>query len=70
MGGVDLALYRINFRTKKWYMRLFAQIIDMALTNAWLLYRGVADILMEEANFDLKNFRLSVASIMCKRTEN
>ena len=38
MGGVDLAdcliaLYRINLRSKKYYMRLIFHMIDMALVN-------------------------------------
>lgn len=44
MGGVDLldslmGLYRITIRSKKWYHRLFFHFLDMAVVNAWLLYR-------------------------------
>jgi len=44
MGGVDLldslmGLYRITIRSKKWYHRLFFHYLDMAVVNAWLLYR-------------------------------
>uniref|UniRef100_A0A2H1X0R7 SFRICE_016683 n=1 Tax=Spodoptera frugiperda TaxID=7108 RepID=A0A2H1X0R7_SPOFR len=44
MGGVDLAdmlvsLYRSNFKTKRWYMALFAQTLDICANNARLLYR-------------------------------
>ncbi|KAK1170655.1 piggyBac transposable element-derived protein 3-like [Acipenser oxyrinchus oxyrinchus] len=44
MGGVDLhdmliELYRIDFRSKRYYLRIFFQIVDMCVINAWLLYR-------------------------------
>lgn len=44
MGGVDLAdmlvaLYRTEMKTRRWYMPIFSQIIDICVNNAWLLYR-------------------------------
>ncbi|KAF5281761.1 hypothetical protein FQR65_LT14556 [Abscondita terminalis] len=44
MGGVDLhdmlvALYRINFVVKRFYLRIFWNLVDMCIVNAWLLYR-------------------------------
>lgn len=44
MGGVDLAdmlvaLYRTEMKTRRWYMSIFSQIIDICVNNAWLLYR-------------------------------
>ena len=44
MGGVDkmdslIAFYRIFFRNKKWYHRIFWHMVDMCICNAWLLYR-------------------------------
>ena len=44
MGGVDRAdqninKYRISMRTKKWWWPFFAHTVEMALQNAWLLYR-------------------------------
>ena len=44
MGGVDLAdclisLYRISIRSKKFYHRLIFHMLDMAIVNAWLIYR-------------------------------
>lgn len=43
-GGVDLsdtlcALYRISFKSHKWYTPIFAYLLDVALINAWLLYK-------------------------------
>ena len=45
MRGIDkmdslLGFYQIFFRSKKWYHQLFfLHFVDMALINAWLLYR-------------------------------
>ncbi|KAH9629018.1 hypothetical protein HF086_007503 [Spodoptera exigua] len=44
MGGVDLcdmliALYRTSFKSRRWYMNIFGQMLDIAVNNAWLLYR-------------------------------
>ena len=44
MGGVDLAdmliaLYRIEVKTKRWYLKVFWHCIDIAKVNAWILYR-------------------------------
>ena len=44
MGGVDLAdmllsLYRINVKTKRWYIKVFWHLIDICKVNAWNLYR-------------------------------
>ena len=44
MGGVDLSdmmleLYRTDIRSKKWYMHIVYYCLDVAVLNAWLLYR-------------------------------
>lgn len=44
MGGVDLCdmlleLYRIDVRSKKWYMRIVYWCLGVAVVNSWLLYR-------------------------------
>ena len=44
MRGLDLCdmfleLYRIDFKSKKWYMRIFFYVLDLATVNDWLLYR-------------------------------
>lgn len=54
MGGVDLldnhvANYRINFRGKKWYVPIFMWMMDVAMSNAWVLSK----------EFGLKNDQLS-----------
>ncbi len=44
MGGVDLAdmliaIYRIPCRTKRWYLKVFWHLVDIAKVNAWILYK-------------------------------
>ncbi|XP_069959989.1 piggyBac transposable element-derived protein 3-like [Cherax quadricarinatus] len=43
MGGIDKSnmlvhLYKTPMKSKRWYMRLFAYVLDVAVVNAWLLY--------------------------------
>lgn len=43
MGGVDLAdmlisLYKTPFKSRRWYIGIFVQILDICINNAWLLY--------------------------------
>ena len=44
MGGVDLAdmliaLYRTEMKTRRWYLSIFSQLLDICVNNAWLMYR-------------------------------
>lgn len=44
MGGVDLSdmlisLYRIPFKSRRWYLNIFSQLVDICINNGWLLYR-------------------------------
>ena len=44
MGGVDLsemiaALYSLKIRCRRWYLRLWYFGIEVALSNAWFLYK-------------------------------
>lgn len=67
MGGVDLldslmGLYRIHVRSHKWYHRLFFHAVDMAIVNAWLLYRRSFDQQqMPGARLTLSEFKEEVA---------
>lgn len=61
MGGVDkcdmlISLYRIFLKTRKWYKRIIFHLIDMCITNAWILYRASKD-----ATISLCIFKLEVA---------
>lgn len=59
MGGVDrldenIANYRINFRSKKWYYQLFAFPLNASVNNAWLLYRQTPQF--KDSPLDLLGF--------------
>lgn len=61
MGGVDrsdqnIGLYRTSIRGKKWYFCLISHCLDMALHNAWQLYK------INEGEYDHLKFRRSVAT--------
>lgn len=60
MGGVDrsdqnIGLYRTSIRGKKWYFSLFCHTLDMALHNAWQLYKR------DGGEYDHLAFRRSLA---------
>ena len=66
MGGIDksdmlVSLYKTPMKSKRWYLRLFAYCIDVALVNAWLLYRRDCGSLKEKW-IPLKQFRLDCYS--------
>ncbi|KAH9644136.1 hypothetical protein HF086_010351 [Spodoptera exigua] len=65
MGGVDIAdmliaLYRIRMKTRRWYMSIFAQLLDIALNNSWLLHRRDC-VQLSENKLSLKKFRVQCA---------
>lgn len=67
MGGVDhhdwlVGKYAIGVRGKKWYWPIFTRIIDMAMVNAWILYRNIHG---KEA-CDLLSFRRAVTIFYLK----
>ena len=46
MGGVDhhdwlVGKYSVSIRGKKWYWPLFTRMLDMAVVNAWIIYRMI-----------------------------
>ena len=43
MGGVNLAdmlisLYHVGVKTRRWYIKVFWHLVDIAKVNAWILY--------------------------------
>ena len=59
MGGVDLAdmlisLYRTSYKTRRWYLRVVAHLLDVCKVNAWLLYRRHADQLQIPSRRQIK----------------
>ncbi|XP_026331157.1 piggyBac transposable element-derived protein 2-like, partial [Hyposmocoma kahamanoa] len=64
MGGVDLAdmlisLYRTPFKTRRWYIGIFAQLLDICINNAWLSYRNDCTKIKKKA-MPLKAFRYEI----------
>ena len=73
MGGVDtldayLAYYRIHIRSKKYYLRLFFHLLDLAVVNSWLLYRRDCNSLAipRQKQKDQLAFKLALANHLCK----
>ncbi|CAF4676307.1 unnamed protein product, partial [Rotaria magnacalcarata] len=73
MGGVDLvdmlvSLYRINVRSKKYYIKIIFHLIDLSVVNAWLLYRRhCSQLKLSKKNvMSLLSFRINVASVLLK----
>ncbi|KAK3910294.1 PiggyBac transposable element-derived protein 3 [Frankliniella fusca] len=70
MGGVDLSdQYRTMLstptRAKRWYFPLFGFTLDLAMCNAYLLYKRDCGLLGVKAKFqNLKDFRLSVSNAL------
>ena len=68
MGGVDLAdmlisLYRIPFKTKRWYLKVFFHCLDIAKVNSWLLYQRHCDenSIAKKQRMALLDFSVDVA---------
>ena len=71
MGGVDLSdmlmsLYRIAIRPRRWYLRIIYYLIDLSLSNGWLLYRRRLTQMQEKKYMSLLNFRAQVAVALIK----
>jgi hypothetical protein len=71
MGGVDLldsliGRYKIKMRSKKWYIRIWYHLIDVAIVNAWILYRRVEMEHGRKATISLFDFRVEVATSLTK----
>ena len=65
MGGIDKSdmlthLYKTPFKAKKYYMRLFAYILDLIICNAWILYKRDCLALQCDSQ-PLKDFRLDIS---------
>lgn len=70
MGGVDrmdqnVGQYRISIRSKKWWWPLFAVMPDIAIQNAWLLYRMTPSY--QQKKLDLLAFRREIANVYFRR---
>ena len=70
MGGVDrmdqnISTYRISIRSKKWWWALFAYLLDVAMQNAWILYRHTAAA--TQRPLDQLDFRRDICTVYYKR---
>lgn len=71
MGGVDLmdglmGRYRIRMKTRKWSNRLLFHMIDMAMVNAYRLYRRNNSSDPQCMKMELAIFREQVAESLCR----
>ena len=72
MGGVDLAdmliaLYKTEYKSHRWYMNIFSQLLDICVTNAWLLYKRDYQLTEnKECKTLLKVFRQDIAISLTK----
>ena len=67
MGGVDLAdmqisLYHTPLRTKRYYLRIFAYMVDLRVCNSWLLAWRDAKLIGQTYKMPLKKLRLQIAT--------
>lgn len=72
-GGVDLidmlvSFYRINNRSKKYYMKIIFHLIDLSIVNGWLLYRRDCSQfkLQKREIMSLLQFRVKMAEALLK----
>lgn len=76
MGGVDLAdmlmeLYKINHRSRKWYIRVFYWCLGTSVINAWLLYRKHLRLLGPNKKYmPLIQFQLEIANTLLQYTSS
>lgn len=68
MGGVDVLdqqveYYRAFIKTRKWTLKVIIHFLDLAVVNAWRLYRNdcIANNVPQNRILDLLHFRLDVA---------
>lgn len=71
MGGVDkadmlLELYRIDIRSRRWYMRIVFWAIGVAVVNSWLLYRQTEEFYKRKVEYRLLQFQSVIATGLTK----
>jgi len=65
MGGVDKSdmlghLYCTPMKSRRWYLPIFGYLVDLCVSNAWLVYKRDCNFL-NERNKCLKDFRLEIS---------
>lgn len=73
MGGVDLAdryiaYYRTSLRTRKWTVRFFTHMLDLAVVNSWICYNRDAKAAKtpKKQLLGLLEFRAQIAEVLIK----
>ncbi|KAH8022767.1 hypothetical protein HPB51_005065 [Rhipicephalus microplus] len=77
MGGVDqldalIAYYRIHVRSKKFYLKIFFNFVDMVVVVAWLLYRRDCDAVgvPTKQQMNLLKFKFYIATCLLKENKD
>ncbi|KAG7497753.1 hypothetical protein JOB18_043507 [Solea senegalensis] len=70
MGGLDLSemlvhMYKTLAKSRQWYLPLFGYILDLCISNAWLVYKRDCSLL-KETLLPFKRFRLAVAHTLAQ----
>ena len=70
MGGVDLldsllGYYRNKIKSKKWYHLIFFHLIDMAIANAWILWRK-----NKNTEAHLVDFELAITNLLANAVKD
>ncbi|XP_055389991.1 piggyBac transposable element-derived protein 3-like [Condylostylus longicornis] len=73
MNGVDICdqmmeYYRIKIKTKKWPVKVFFHLLDLAILNSWTEYRKDARRLKipKKQVKDFLQFKIEIGEVMCK----
>jgi len=74
MGGVDLldaiiGRYKISIKSRKWYMRLFYHLVDITVTNSWILQKRIYESKGQKYKSSLADFHEELAISLCQMGE-
>ena len=61
-------LYSSPLKSRRWYIPIFGYILDVSISNAWLLYKRDC-LLTKEKNMPLKDFRIELSSSLLQSSE-
>ncbi|CAG5020284.1 unnamed protein product [Parnassius apollo] len=77
MGGVDLldsflGRYHIRVKSRKWYIRIFFHLFDLAVINSWIIYKNNAkkENVAKKNILNLGEFRNELAYVLCNSGTN
>ncbi|CAK1580646.1 unnamed protein product [Parnassius mnemosyne] len=77
MGGVDLldsfmGRYHIRVKSRKWYIRIFFHLFDLAVINSWIIYKNnaIKEKVAKKNILNLGEFRNDLAYVLCNSGTN